>query len=617
MDRSFFAWIRRQVCRARGVGGLLFASLLVVHSLSGEPVLELSAFPVYAGTRVDMAAPAENQLTERMQRDVRVDMQTRGGARYQSDITVRGGIFEGTGLMVGGLALFDPQTGHYAAEIPLDPGFFSGARLLTGFDNAIHGFNSTAGTIDWQWGPIREGGRLDLTGGTDGLFGFRALAGSRHTSGAAWQLAGSLEEGDGSLENGDFELQRISGRIELKAGTGKLFLFGGHMSKLAGWPGLYTGIASLNETDETHTSLLGWQWIREGDRTSHRVGGYWRQLDDDYEFNRFAPNSLFEHLTEVWSLQGDGLLQTNWADLGYRWVLVHDRLRRSTSLVEGDFRKRDYAEAAVTAQRRLSTNFGELVPYLGLGLQSTNQDSTVLNPQAGLRLTGSLENGAWQLYTEWSESSQVPGYTVLKSNPSGLFGGNADLGRELAETVELGAFVQQGDFSAQLVVFRRNDEGLVDWVFSSDSASARQAAPVDIEVHGVETWLRWEAGATAVELGYAWLDKDPVYTSSGIDASFYALNYAQHRLLASFEQAFGEAFRVRLDGEYRDHPSNVLRKGGDEALKLHIEAVWEGFPAEGLRLTLRIDNLTDESFESVPGTPGHGREGRLVLSYFW
>jgi vitamin B12 transporter len=607
----------RDLCRLMRVAWSLGLLVIPLQDLVAEAVLELSAFPVYAGSRVEKAAPAETQLTERMRRDVRVDMQTRGGARYQSDITVRGGIFEGTGLMVGGLALFDPQTGHYAAEIPLDPGFFSGARLLTGFDNALHGFNSTAGTIDWQWAPIRVGGRADLTVGTDGLFGFQAIAGGRHESGAAWQVSGSMEEGNGSLAFGDFELERISGRVEFKVGTGKLFLFGGHVSKFAGWPGLYTGIASLNETDETHTSLLGWQWIREGDRNLHRVGGYWRQLDDDYEFNRFSPNRFFEHLTEVWSLQGDGLLQADWANLGYRWVFVSDRIRRSTSLVNGDFSERDYAEVAVTAQRRLSTKIGELVPYIGMGLQSTNEDSTVGSPQAGARLTGSLENGAWQLYAEWSESSQVPGYTVLKSNPTGLFGGNPDLGREMAETLELGAFVQQGDFSVQTVVFRRDDEGLVDWVFSSNSPSARQAAPVDIKVHGVETWLRWEPGTTAFEFGYAWLDKDSEYDDPGVDASFYALNYARHRLLATLEHTLTENFMLRLEAEYRDHPANILRAGGDEAFKLHAQAVLEDFPAEGLRLTVRLENLTDEAFESVPGTPGQRREGRLVLSYLW
>jgi vitamin B12 transporter len=600
--------------------GPLFA-LTATDGLHGaEDILELTAFPVYAGTGLEQADPSEAQLTERMRREVRVDMQTRGGARFQSDITIRGGIFEGTGLMVGGLALFDPQTGHYSAEIPLDPAFFSGARLLTGVNNAVYGFNSTAGAIDWQWAGLdrtRRMGQTGLTVGTDGLFGFRVLAGAVSESGIGWQVAGSLEEGGGSLENGDFELERLSGRLELPLGTGTLRLFGGHVSKFVGWPGLYTGISGLSETDETHTSLLGWQWQAGGEREAHRIGGYWRQLDDDYEFNRFSPNNFFEHLTEVWSLQGDGFVETDWADLSYRWVLLHDRIRRSTSLVNGDFNERDYAEAAMLGQRRVSTEFGELIPYAGVSLHTSNEDATVASPQAGARLTGSLTEGAWQVYAEYSKSSQVPGYTALNSAPRGLFGGNPDLGREKAETLEAGAFIQQGTLSAQLVGFRRKDEALVDWVFSSGSPSARQAAPVDITVDGIETWVRWEPGSTALELGYAWLDKDPVYRESTVDASFYALNYARHRILASVEQAFGESIVLRLEGEYREHPANVLRAGGDEALKVNFQAQWEDFITDGLRLTVRLDNLTDEYFESVPGTPGPGREGRLTLSYAW
>jgi hypothetical protein len=599
---------------------LLSGLVMTTHLPASENILELTAFPVYAGTPVENAALSETQLTERMRREVRVDMQTRGGARYQSDITIRGGIFEGTGMMVGGLALFDPQTGHYSAEIPLDPAFFSGARLLTGVNNALYGFNSTAGAIDWQWaelGRTDRTGQTGLTVGTDGLFGFRALAGGVSTSGLGWQLAGSMEEGEGSLANGDFELERVSGRLEMPFGSGRLRLFGGHVSKFAAWPSLYTGISGLNESDETHTSLLGWQWQTAGEREAHRIGGYWRRLDDDYEFNRFAPNKFFEHLTEVWSLQGDGFVETDWGDLSYRWALLRDRIIRSTSLVNGAFRERDYAEAAILGQRRLSTDFGELIPYAGLAMQTSDRDATVALPQAGIRLTGSLEEGAWQVYAEVSGSSQVPGYTALKSSPSGLFGGNADLGREKAETLEAGAFIERGSLSAKAVLFRREDDGLVDWVFSSGSPSARQAAPVDITVDGMETWLRWEPGSTALELGYAWLDKDPVYREPGVDASFYALNYARHRLLASVEQAIGESVILRLEGEYRDHPANIMREGGDTALKVHFQAQWKDFLTEGLRLGVRLDNLTDESFESVPGTPGPRREGRLTLSYAW
>lgn len=582
----------------------------------GEAVVELSAFPVFAGLPGRGSGLPGEQLSERMEREVRVDLQTRGGQRYQSDISIRGGIFEGTGLMVGGLALFDPQTGHYAAEIPLNPGFFSGARLFTGVNNSINGFNSTAGSIDWQWAPVPAGGQAGLTVGTDAHRGGRILTGGVEER-VSWQLGLTREAGDGSRPGGDFDLRRASGRLELDLGRGSLRVFGGLMQKFYGWPGMYTGNPGLLETEDYVVGLAGWQYALSGTSGSHRVGGIWRRLEDDYEFNRLSPNAFFEHLTEVWSLQGDGLVRADRMEIRYRWVFLKDEIRRSTSLVNGDFLERRYGKASVLLQRRIGIRWGELIPYGGIVMESSDRDATVGLPQAGIRLSGSLKDGAWEVYAEYSESSQVPGYTVLNSAPQGLFGGNSELGRESAQTLEAGVSVQSGWLLAKGAVFRRKDHDLVDWVYESASPAVRQASAMDITVSGFEGYLRWEPGAAFLELGYAWLDKDPAYTGLAGDASFYALNYARHRVLASVGIRPGGRVSLRLDGAYRLQKDNPLRKGDDRSLKLHVQAVVEDFPASAWRLLLRVENLTDEAFQSVPGTPGPGREARVVLGYAW
>jgi hypothetical protein len=600
---------------ASGLTGLFVAS--TGWAAEGISVVELSPFPVYAGAVAAASSAGATQLVERMGREVRVDLQTRGGARYQSDVAIRGGIFEGTGLLVGGLALFDPQTGHYTVEVPLDPVMLSGARLLTGVNNSYNAFNATAGSIAWQWAEIEPGGGLELSHGGDALVGGRVWAGGRLDNGGAWQLAGLRESGDGSVAGGDFALERISGRLELPLGVGQLRLFGGYVEKFYGWPGMYTGRSSLLETEDYQVALLGGQWEGEVAGGRHRIGAYWRRLDDDYEFNRLAPNRFFEHLTEVWSVQGDGQWGTDGTVLRYRWAWLRDALLRSTSLVHGGFDRREYGEAALLGERRIATRWGELAPYGGVNLQTSSRDSTVAGPHAGLRLGGALEQGAWELYAEYSQTSQVPGYTALNSAPGGLFGGNADLGREKARTVEAGAYAERGRLSGKLVVFERADRDLVDWVYAAASPNARQAAAMDLTVRGVEGWLRWAADGAVVEFGYALLDKDPRYLTVAADASFYALNYARQRLLATVEGALGDSLRLRLEGEYRDHPANALRSGGDTAAYLHLQAVWRPVAGDRWELLLRLDNLTGESFQPLPGTPGPGREWRLVARYRW
>ena len=214
-------------------------------------------------------------------------------------------------------------------------------------------------------------------------------------------------------------------------------------------------------------------------------------------------------------------------------------------------------------------------------------------------------------------TTQVPGYTALKSGPSGLFGGNPGLGRETARQLALSLQYRAGESRAILTLFRREDVDLVDWTYSRTSPFARQANPVDDEVLGIEALLarRWER----VELagGYTWLDKDADFGSAALGASFYALNYARHRATLAATWRWTERVILRLDSEYRVQRDNPLRTSGDEALLASVSIAWEPPDGDGLAIALIADNLTDDDYQQFPGTPAVGRQLALNLGYTW
>ncbi len=106
--------------------------------------------------------------------DPRVDLQSRNMAEAQGDISIRGGIFENTGVQVGSATLLDPQTGHYTTELPIAPEMLSEPQVLTGAENALQGFNSSVGTISYSWSEITDKGSLTVGGGDHDL-NFRRL----------------------------------------------------------------------------------------------------------------------------------------------------------------------------------------------------------------------------------------------------------------------------------------------------------------------------------------------------------------------------------------------------------------------------------------------------------
>ena len=99
----------------------LGCSLLAVVAAAEAQTL-LPEFTV-VGARVANPSPVGTieMPVSALRYEPRVDVQARNLAEAQADVAIRGGLFEGTGFRVGGAPLPDPQTGHYAAELPVPP----------------------------------------------------------------------------------------------------------------------------------------------------------------------------------------------------------------------------------------------------------------------------------------------------------------------------------------------------------------------------------------------------------------------------------------------------------------------------------------------------------------
>lgn len=193
-------------------------------------------------------APVSN-----LEYDPRVDLQSRNMAEAQADVTIRGGIFENTGFRVGSSTLFDPQSGHYFAEIPIAPQMLAGPAVLTGADNALYGMNSSVGTVSFGWRPITSTGSASLGVGSNGfnLQSIHAAHSQKLESMPDWRLGFEGEyshsKSDGSIKNGDHDFERASARIQLASDTSQTDLMFGKQAKFFGWPNLYTPF-NFNET---------------------------------------------------------------------------------------------------------------------------------------------------------------------------------------------------------------------------------------------------------------------------------------------------------------------------------------------------------------------------------
>jgi hypothetical protein len=557
--------------------------------------------------------------------DPLVEIQSRGIAEGQSDITVRGSVFENTGMQLGAVSIVDPQTGHYVVELPVDPTFLSIPSVLLGIDNAIAGFNSAVATVSYDLRQLTDGGSVSLGAGTDDL-DFQSLRFARTnttkagtTLGAAASVARS--QGDGSVPNGDHRFSRYNVHLQRVADGSQSDMLLSYQDKFYGWPGAYTGFATLNEIDDTQTTLLMLNHRTSTSRGWWEAGAVYRRLVDDYDFDRTtieagAPGS-FEHETRSYSIGVQGFSQVGRIDWRYGAQLSSDELVRSTDLTNGDFDSRRYATLTVVPSVDFTRGTGTLTLRTGVTVDYSNRDSNAVLPLIGMTLVRQGSGGDTAFGIEYAATSQLPGYTALKSNPGGLFGGNPDLGRERAKQLSLTLSRDAGDWQGRLALFSRRDDGLVDWTYASGAPFARQANAVNIDVTGFEALLtgRWLRADLAV--GYTYLDKDADYGTALVDASFYALNFARHRATLAIRYQLSSGLQLRLDNEYRRQQENPLRDGDDSTYLAALSLIWKPAKLESLDVSLIADNLTDSEYQPFPGTPAPGRQVSLSASYAW
>ena len=614
---------------------VLVAAGLIILPNGGAPALaevsEIDADEAIAeitvrATRVANDRPAGTyaSIATLLRFDPSTELQSRGLPEGQADVTVRGSLFENTGFKVGAITIMDPQTGHYVAELPIDPASLTPPDLLTGIDNALAGFNSNIATIRYALPDLIAGGSLRLGAGSDDL-GFGSLRYVLTRSQAADNtiavgVSAAVSEGDGTISGGDHEFRRYNVHLQRRARAGQTDLVAAYQDKFYGWPGAYTGFASLQETDDAQTTLVLLNHRATTGGGIWEVGGFYRRLEDDYDFDRTTEESgvpgSFDHETRVYGLGFDGTLRRGALDWSIAAQLTADDLVRSTDLTNSEFTTRNYGRLSVVPAWERERPGGRSVTLrFGGSVDISSRDDNAVSPVLGLTVRRTDSRMTRSVTLEYAGTSQLPGYTVLGSGPSGLFGGNAGLGREQARQLVLTLDQQTFAWRGAVTVFYREDADLVDWTFSSESPFARQANAVDIDVIGVEALYGRSFAALDLSLGYTWLDKDADYGSAPVDASFYALNFARHRATLAATYRLREGLELRVDSEYRQQEENPLRSSSDAAVIVAATLAWSS--GRGFGLSLTADNLTDDDYQQFPGTPAIGRQVSVRAHYEW
>jgi vitamin B12 transporter len=166
-----------------GFGQEVLDSITVAINRASSPFNEaMREVNVITQSEIEKA-PLET-INEMLEYSSGVDVRQRGGFDIQSDVSVRGGTFEQTLILLNGMKMNDPQTGHHNMNLPISYDLIEQVEVLQGGASRVYGPNAFAGAINFRTrrdGETMLGARM--MGGQYGLFQaavYGALKGKKH-----------------------------------------------------------------------------------------------------------------------------------------------------------------------------------------------------------------------------------------------------------------------------------------------------------------------------------------------------------------------------------------------------------------------------------------------------
>ncbi|MFH2036500.1 MAG: TonB-dependent receptor [Candidatus Zixiibacteriota bacterium] len=472
---------------------------------------------------------------------VGIDIRNRGIYGIQADISMRGGTFEQTVVLINGVKLTDPQTGHHLLDIPINKNNIESIEILNGAGSRLYGPNAIGGVINFitKKNQSKEI-QTEFSIGDFGLTEFSAGLDYPHVG----NLTVTRQHSDGFAYNTDFNILKATYSNNFRLLSGWLNIYTGYSDKEFGANKFYTGL--YPEWEKTVSIFLLTSADFRNKLFSFEPKIFYRHHNDDFILSRYNPEIYRNKTgTNQYGLEMQFSHSTSWATHTIGVELAVDNIN-STGL--GDhFRNRGglFIESQMKANERLTMVPGlmaykyaeynwQYFPGIDIGFDIINQ----------LKITTSI-----------SKAFRIPTYTDLyNTSPSNL--GNPALKPERAINYEAGFKLNLNKLKFNGTFFIRDGNDLIDWIQSANDTSAPwQAENVnEINTIGLEftsELLIPKSFLRNIRFQYSYLDSKHEINNNFSDySSKYALSHLRHLFQSSINIYLGKNVNYDIKFKY-------------------------------------------------------------------
>jgi outer membrane cobalamin receptor len=152
-----------------------------------------------------------NSVVDYLRQDVSLNLQSRAPAGVQADLSIRGTTFEQSLILLNGLRINDPETGHLNLDIPIPLDAVTRIDILHGSGSTFYGSDAIGGAVNLLTQPPAPG--LTIVGSVGGgsYNSIEQHLRASYTAGpVAEQLTGSRDTSDGFIPDRNYSSNALA-----------------------------------------------------------------------------------------------------------------------------------------------------------------------------------------------------------------------------------------------------------------------------------------------------------------------------------------------------------------------------------------------------------------------
>jgi len=213
-----------------------------------------------------------------------IDIRQRGKGGIQTDISIRGGSFDHNLVLLNGISISDPQTGHLTMILPVETEAISRVEILNGPAARVHGTNAFSGAIHFVTCPSDS--NSIILAASAGSYGYAntSLTLNLGNQKIRHLIHYSYGRSSGYTYNTDYEKYNVFYQAQFHHQGNTLDLQIGHANRAFGANGFYT--PALPEQYEQNQMSFASISYKTGGTIKITPRVYWRRHRDRYEYFR-------------------------------------------------------------------------------------------------------------------------------------------------------------------------------------------------------------------------------------------------------------------------------------------------------------------------------------------